>query len=216
MGMARISAGILRELIDPTGKEGLIWFNPTREPHSLYDFEEWAIEQQFINQLNHIEGSAFDLRIDSIAVRDVSNKPSFIGTNNRKSHTWRKQVPRIPTDEGPAWILTPGSYLCQTMEVIHMPAGRVSPLLSAFYADLFPRVTLFENDATATFGTFPSGFSGRVKFHLRVHNEDGITLVRGARVITIAFCTHLGEAVDPYKGPRTGHETTLEGTTKAF
>ena len=87
--------------------------------------------------------------------------------------------------------LIPGSYLITYNEVVHMP--------NYIMALAFPRSSLLRCGATIYTAVWDAGYHGRAQSLMVVHNHNGLSLQRNARVVQLAFL-RLTRETDGYRG----------------
>jgi len=99
--------------------------------------------------------------------------------------------------DGGEWVsLTPGGYVVQYAETVHIPEGHVG--------FIYPRSSLMRNSCMLNTAVWDAGYEGKGEGLLQVHHR--IDLKRGARIaqLVIAEATHEGTYDGSYQGERTG------------
>jgi dUTP pyrophosphatase len=98
--------------------------------------------------------------------------------------------------DGREWVsLTPGGYVLQYAETVHIPAGHVG--------FIYPRSSLMRNSCMLNTAVWDAGYEGKGEGLLQVHHP--VELERGARVaqLVLAEATHEGTYDGSYQGERT-------------
>lgn len=164
-------------------------------------------------QINKIEGSGFDLRVDKVMkmrTRGDGDKEicvPFLGVRARR-------LPGVDTVEPSklvtagveftGWFLTPNAYyLVQTAETLRMP-----PDLVAFVDS---RTTLFRGAAVIHCSPVHPGYTGLLTFGLQVFAPNGFFLEQGARIVTARFACITRGDTDIYQGVWSGDRATTDG-----
>jgi len=182
--MSLLAASQIRELI----------INSKLISKPVYDSEE-----EWIQRIDFIEGSTFDLTIDRLFTRSMGVvKVPFIGRKGREGAKLEEIAPEFDEERDEmVWELKPGfnnSYIAMTGELVNFPAG-VAGVLAA-------RSTCFLNGLYPGVTWIAPGFSGKLRFGLAP--SDTVRIGRGARVISL-HVMHFdkeitAEDVDAYKG----------------
>jgi dUTP pyrophosphatase len=143
-----------------------------------------------------LQPNGIDLTVHSI-VR--INGAARVGFSSDETQPAPAQQLEFAADD---WLyLAPGSYVARLAERVNIPADVVG-----FAA---PRSTLVRNGVSVNTAVWDSGYQGYSNVGLTVHNERGIYIKRGARILQMYFF-RLDEAVDKAYNGRYQGETILE------
>ena len=201
--MSLLAASQIRELI----------INSKLISKPVYDSEE-----EWIQRIDFIEGSTFDLTIDRLFTRSMGVvKVPFIGRKGREGAKLEEIAPEFDEERDEmVWELKPGfnnSYIAMTGELVNFPAG-VAGVLAA-------RSTCFLNGLYPGVTWIAPGFSGKLRFGLAP--SDTVRIGRGARVISL-HVMHFDEGITEvdvglYKGIWGGanpDKVNLEGVERPY
>ena len=146
-------------------------------------------------QIGHIEGSAYDLRIDRIF--RVDEVEAHIGVGSRLTPPTQELVPSV------GWWRLPRNwyYLAQTVETVTIPEN-----MRGFIS---PRTTLFRSGVNLIVSSVAPGYSGKLTFAL--HTLLPLRIEKGARIASITIHTLSGPSDMPYEGVWQNGRLSTEG-----
>lgn len=156
----------------------------------LIEPPEWEDPEVWDNRLDWIEGSLFDIRVDSISV-SRRGETAFLGVNSRKVAIQDK----IEPNENGVWFLHAGMYHMASMEKLNFPQN--------VYGCVHPRKTLSNQNAILVTTSIGNGYSGWLDAAIYVPFGYTVEIERGARYIAIevgVFAETDPEELDPNMG----------------
>ena len=134
---------------------------------------EEQLIRDYVDLETQLQPDGFDLTVRYVSRFLSDGRIDFTNENRVLS-----DVQDLPLDSG-KWILSQGCYQVQFNEVVKLPhdLGALS----------IHRSSLMRNGAITAIGKWDSGYEGRGKTMLIVHNPYGLTLDRDARICQIFF-----------------------------
>ena len=189
--------------------------------HNLITRPDYNSDEEWQERVDFIEGSQFDLTLDTIFLPVLKRFTPFIGRYSRETPGLEEvESAYSPVRKEEIWKLAPGYYIGTTGETVSLPfwmKGLLGARTSCFMCGVIPEVTFVNPE-----------FSGLLRFGLDVHNY--VEIGKGARVITLNFdifdlfqkydekylleLTKHGDKVQPYKGIWTGSKVSTEGVER--
>jgi deoxycytidine triphosphate deaminase len=210
-----ISSEIIRHLIAETGMV------------SLPDDCDREISALFDEQLGHIEGSAFDLRLRSVSAAADKHSYPAIGMRERDIPKYLRIMPitsdthRNPAIKRDYWFLERGkSYLLQSHECIKLP--------EYLGADVKTRTSMFRSGVHQACTRISPGYSGHITTAVHIPTySPGVYIEYGARFCTVDFqlilslkrfhqLLDLDVNSDRYSGIWSGDKTTTDGIERGY
>jgi deoxycytidine triphosphate deaminase len=132
-----------------------------------------------------LEGSKFDMTIESVHVIRERNYDAFIGTEERVTPATAEMEARdFPTlSKFPrgkrGWTLNEGYYLIRTRESLKLPHW--------MSATVHERTTVFKCGVIVRSTSVDPGFNGQIVAGLYVPDTTALTIEEGARVLSVEF-----------------------------
>lgn len=159
------------------------------------------VENLAERELNHPEGTGFDLRAGILYELDG---PGYLDIDSRDTSPTKKIATYVEGNSQKILIRKQTSYLVQTIERVNMPKSLV--------ALVKPRTTLFRSGVSLDTAIVSPGYEGELTFGVYARNFD-FTLEMGARIAHIIFADILGDAT-LYKGQWQGGRVSTSGIEK--
>ena len=146
-----------------------------------------------------LQPNGFDLTLDTV---EIFTKEGFIGRES--ADVPPTQPVRFDRD---GWMkIQKGEYLITFEQTVNLPKN-----LMALGR---PRSSLLRSGASIHMGVWDAGYRGKSKALLTVHNQDGIQIQRGAKVIQMVFIKMSQATEQGYQGTYQGEGLESPGNSQ--
>ncbi len=153
---------------------------------------EEGLIQDYIDLDTQLTPNGFDFTVNRVFRIDGEGKVDF-SNSERDIPDYQEVSPQKKSgdDDYGWWQLEKGSYVFETNETVDIPSDLVG------FA--YPRSTLLRMGVSVQNGVWDSGYTGKSRFLVVVHNSDGVEIKENARVNHIVF-HRKEESEDTYEG----------------
>ena len=148
--------------------------------------QEPPLIAEYLDLETQLQPNGFD-----ITLRDISmmKTPGRISVNNKERIV--SELSPLEYDSEGYICLEPGIYSINFNEIVHLPDN--------IMALARPRSSLLRCGVTVGTAVWDAGYSGRSESLLTVHNPEGFTVQKNARVVQFVFFTLTGKT-EGYNG----------------
>jgi len=142
--------------------------------------------EDYINLEEQAQPNGLDLTLRTVTLLQNAGRITVSNADRRVS-----DVSQLAFDDSDMLHLAPGNYMITYNEIVHLPKNVMA--LGR------PRSSLLRCGVNIGTAVWDAGYSGRSQSLLMVHNPQGFTVQRNARVMQLVFFEMTGET-DGYHG----------------
>ena len=149
--------------------------------------EDPPLVENLCDPVTQVQEHGVDITVESVHRFESDGRIGFDNEQRRLA-----VVEEVPFAAGSPVSLSPGPYLVQFREILHLPLY--------IAAVGWPRSSLIRSGVTLDCAIWDAGFSGRSASLMVVHNPYGFELLPGARVLQLMFLATSDSVKHGYRG----------------